>query len=737
MILFRSDWNRYPTAIIDTKTTNETFLRQAKVYKDMGVKNWMWPLALLQPALQGVDPFSPDLTLEQKNMIGMECRSNPWYFFREVVRIPPVAGPHPIPFKANRGNLALIWLHLNNIDVALIQPRQTGKSVSTDTLMVYLMFIAASNTKINMITKDDTLRKANVERLKKIRDLLPKYLVNLTKRDSDNQTELTCKAYENTYVTGVAQNSESTANNLGRGLTSPVGHIDEGPFINFIGTTLPAALASGTAAREEAESYNRPYGNIFTTTAGKKDDRDGRFMYDFIHGGATWTEHFYDAKHKRELQEMIKKGCSGNKLLVNATFSHRQLGKTDEWLWKAIAEAGASGEAADRDFFNVWTSGTQSSPLSVKLNEIIRNSEREVAYTEVNRNFYTVRWYIPEEEIADRMARGHFVMGLDPSEAVGKDHIGLVILDAKDLAVVGTARINETNLILYSYFVADLLLKYRRITLVMERKSSGMMINDNLILILTKAGVDPFKRIYNTIVDEAQQKIEDYRNICGDLNRRQQALYDRYKKCFGFNTTGASRDTLYGTVLQNAAKRGGHKVHDKDLSTEIRGLVVKRDRIDHQASGNDDMVISWLLCHWFLTHSKNLDHYGIDPAEILTDISEAGREYDPEAEAERIRQLNYRKEIDDVYEELRKARDEFMAAKLEHRLRVLSERLTEENEIATSISDLIQQAKEARRQTHRTAHRQRPAPPTQGWGSMTTNSPMRGGTTGMQWGYSR
>lgn len=704
MILFNRDRARFPSAIIDVTTSNESFLRQARVYRDMGITNWGFILTLLHPELQGVDPHSPDLTLEQKVMIGVECKYNPWYYFREVVRIPPVAGPNPIPFKANRGNIALIWLHLCNIDVALIQPRQTGKSVSTDTLMVYLMFIAATNTKINMITKDDTLRKANVERLKKIRDLLPKYLLRTSKKDSDNQTELTCKAYDNTYVTGVAQNSESTANNLGRGLTSPVGHIDEGPFINFIGTTLPAALASGTAARDEAATYNRPYGNIFTTTAGKKDDRDGRFMYDFIHGGAVWTEHFYDADNKNVLKEIIKKNCSGNKLLVNATFSHRQLGKTDEWLWNAISEAGASGEAADRDFFNVWTSGTQSSPLSVKLNELIRNSEQEVKYIDISKDLYITRWYIEEHEIERRMAEGHYIIGMDTSEAVGRDSIGMVILDTRDLTVVAAATINETNLIKFSYFVAGFLTKYRNTTLVIERKSTGQMIIDSLCLLLTRVGIDPFRRIFNNIVDRAQEMKEEFKAINLPVERRPHNLHEQYKRFFGFNTTGASRDLLYSTVLQNAAKRGGSKVHDKTLSSEIRGLVVKKGRIDHQASGNDDMVISWLLCHWFLTHSKNLDFYGIDPAQVMTDVGDMTEKKDPWKTAIAAQQREYKAQVEAIYEELKSTRDEFKAARLEHQLRAVSSKITDFEEDAASISELIRQAQEARRINGRFQH---------------------------------
>ena len=61
MILFLEDWSRYPEAIVDTKTVNQSFIDLAHVYKKMGIKNHYFHLALHDRTLQGVDPFAPDL----------------------------------------------------------------------------------------------------------------------------------------------------------------------------------------------------------------------------------------------------------------------------------------------------------------------------------------------------------------------------------------------------------------------------------------------------------------------------------------------------------------------------------------------------------------------------------------------------------------------------------------------------------------------------------------------------
>lgn len=712
MILFYDDWLYYPTAIADFNTTNKSFLRLAQLYDDMGVRNNVFHLSLLNPELQGVDPFSDHLTLQQKMAIGFECAQNPWYFFREVVRVPPQAGPNPVRLEGNRGNIGLFWSFFNHIDVALIQPRQTGKSVSTDCLMTNLTYMSTDNTTVTMITKDNDLRRKNVERLKKIRDILPKYLINISPEDADNQIELTYKQRKNSYMTAVAQNSEAGANNVGRGLTSPILHSDEGPFTAFINIILPAALAAGTAARNEARANNRPYGNVFTTTAGKKDSREGKYMYDLIHGGATWDERLaYDSKNQEELRERVLANCAGvegkkgvKRAIFNITLSHKQLGKDDEWLMDAISNAGGTPESIERDFLNRWTSGSLRSPLSVELNERIMKSVVNACHMEFSSDNYCLNWFIPQHEIAQRMAEGRYVMGLDTSEAVGRDTIAMIIIDVEDLSVVATGTYNETNLIRFSHYLGSILIKYPTITMIPERKSTGGMIVDYLILQLVRAGQDPFKRIFNKIVEEAHVKKEEYQELQRPLSVRTDNFYDTRKSAFGFVTTSDSRTLLYTTILQNAAKNGGGVVHSERLSSELRSLVVKNDRIDHSASGHDDHVIAWLLAHWLLSHGHNLSHYGIDSARVMSAVAHiVEKEESPQELYQRQQQQRLLNEAGELLEKLNMEQDPWVLAKLEGRLRALSGRLVDDGDTSyvQTIDAAISESRENREKLKR------------------------------------
>ena len=707
MILFLSDWARYPTAIVHTQTKNKSFLRLAELYRAMGVKNCYFHLALLQPELAEVDPYDPNLDELTMTKIGQECLYNPWYFFREILRIPPTASNDPIPFIAARGNIGLYWSFFNHIDLALIQPRQTGKSVGDDGLDIYILFLAARNTRINKITKDDQLRTANIERLKKMRDNLPYYLNPYDKRkDPDNKHELKCTLYGNVYSIVVGQNSEAAALNVGRGLTSAINKFDEAPFIPYIDVVIPAMLASGTAARDEARLNGTFYGNVFTTTAGKKNSRSGGFMYKLIFGGMTYTEKIFDLKNQTELAGVVKRQSIGElkKPILNITMSHRQLGKTDKWLREKIVESAGSGEDADRDFGNRWTAGGLMSPLTIEVNEAISSSAKEVVHLELTSAAYALNWYIREESINDYMNSNDVIIGLDTSDAVGRDSITMVLINAKNLDVVATLNVNETNIHTFANFVADFLIKYRRTTLVPERRSSGQSIIDILIIKLTSVNIDPFRRIYNLMVDDAMHTKPGFEPLMHELYMRPSWFNDKSKKYVGYVTSGAgrhSRSALYSDTLTRAAQLACQRVYDKRLIDELTGLVVKDGRINHTNDSHDDMVIAWLLGIWFLLFSKNLSHYGIiNPLSDVKEFKPVAPNALPVTAADLYfedEQKEIREEVNNLIESLDSCDNPLVSLIIESKLKSLVSRLEENKVESKTLDEVLNRAYEDRR----------------------------------------
>jgi hypothetical protein len=561
------------------------------------------------------------------------------------------------------------------------------------------MNILCQNTAINLLTKDDILRRKNIERLKEIASELPRYLQQRGKADANNGEELTIKSLGNTYTTHVPQESVKRAYNQGRGLTSPIFHIDEAPFQKNIEIALPASLAATGAAIDSAKSKGEPYGTILTTTAGKKDDKDGKYIFKLVSDAAVWNEKFFDAKNLEELELMVKRNSRTGVCRINATFDHRQLGKTDEWLKGKLDAAIAEGDDANRDYFNTWTSGSQSNPLPEYLLEMISKSCMDITHNAISTQGYITRWYIPENEIEHRMANGRFVMGMDTSEASGGDDISLVLMDVETMEVIGAGTYNETNLITFSIWVTSIMIQYENITAIIERRSTGAMLLDYLLVTLPQHGIDPFKRLFNQIVHDSVEMKERWTEIRQPMNRRNSDIYVRYKKMFGFATAGsgyASRSELYSTTLMNAAKRGGAVVHDKNLIDQITGLISKNGRIDHEDGEHDDLIIGWLLCTWLLTQGKNLTYYGI--TNVMTSIKNAKQVEDTPAQAYvRQEQQQIRERIVQILDMLPNEQDDFICQRLEFELLALDRRLIMESGEVFSVDELLRHAAESRK----------------------------------------
>lgn len=703
MILFENDWVEYPGAVVHESTTNESFIHVSALLKKMGVKNYAFMLSLMQPHLADVDPFDPNLTEELKADILMECIHNPWYFFREIARLPPNSGPNPIRFKANRANISLIWCFFNHVDYMLIQPRQTGKSGSTDCLDVGIMNLWALNTTVNLITKDHSLRAINIERLKGIRDWLPSYIYQKDRADADNRESFTIAIRNNQIKTAVSRNSPADADKVGRGATTAITLIDEISYIANNWISVPAALSAGSAARDQAKEAKQIYGNIYLTTPGNLMSKEGAYAYRFMMSGAQWSEGYYDMPNEERLHRAVG-GAAGKagRVLLYGQFNHRQLGYTDEWVMRKIIDADNGRELAERDYLNIWTMGTGESPLDDADRERIRNSEKSSAYTEISNDGYLLEWYVGKEDLALRLPDTHIVFGLDTSDALGgeNDAIGLIGLDVRTHDVIASGRYNETNLHKFAHFLVELLVRYPNSTIIFEKRSSATAIFDIMVVQLLIKGIDPFKRMYNRIVDERDTRPDDFHDISRGSEMSTARMLDKYKRDFGFATSGSgkfAREDLYNRTLSSMVRHGAHRMHSQLLINEILGLVSRNGRLDHKVQAHDDVLIAALLAHWFCINAKNLDYYGIDRRIIFCDASE-DKESSEEQQYREFKLRQARSQFDAALTLYKESTDEVQRKLIENKLRLLSTTFSIDELSGVSIDDLLVQVDEARNQ---------------------------------------
>ena len=710
MILFEEDWykpeNSGPEGlgpIVDTQTANKSFLAYASLLHQMGIKNWAFCLALHDPSIQGLDPFSEDLTAEQKYRIGQELLNNPWYYLREAAKVPPAAGSEPVQFRAHRANMGMFWLFMNNVSFFLLQPRQTGKSVVADMINNYLIHYRMWNSKTILVTLNQQLLSENIERIKMMRDLLPQYTIARTSQDTKAKEAYTYPARGNRLITRVSQNSEVTANNVGRGCTTPVQQYDEAAFINYMDVVWPAATAATGAARDLAKERGEPYGTIITTTAGDKMSRSGRFMYDIYQNAASWTEHYFDLPNQEELHNVVRKNSKNGTLMVGATFNHLQLGYTDEWLREKIrATQTQDQDKINRDYFNVWTSGATLSPLAPEISQDILMSERQPDYIQITKSGYIVKWYIKQEEIGNYMKTNHCIIGADTSEAVNRDATSFIVVNVTTLETVAAVSIWEADVIKLADFLVEFMVAFPRTTLIIEHKSTGGTFIETLYNKLPLHGIDPFRRMYNTIVQEKDKNPELFKELVAP-GKRNTYFYTRNKKKFGFNQTGGTRHLLYKEVLQLAAKRCRNIIYDKTLSAELRSLEVdsKSGRIDHTAEGHDDNVMAWLLCMWLLMYGKNLSFYGIDSKRVMSHIQEDGKVMDDVQDRENALIEKYQDELDRLINKLAENENSIYRTVLEHQVKRLNDKLVNFGIEPKNIDGLLADIKEKKREQMR------------------------------------
>ena len=662
-ILFTEDWGRYPTAQPDYTTTNKLFLEFAIKQRMMGNRNYRMVLALHDQSLVGINPHDNTLPKHIKEKIVIEGKSNYWYYLRELVTVPASSGREAIHFRPNRGNVAMYWLYFTGIMPIVIQPRQCGKSFSLDVLTEWLMTLRSKDSLINYITKDVKLRKESIARLKQIDKYLPQYVSRQTRDDADNTENFTVKQLNNRYVTHLPRADPIAANGLGRGMTSKDLFIDEVAFIINIQISLSAAAAAMSAARDAADSVNMPSGMILLTTAGSRDTVSGAYCYDMLMGGAMWSEEFYNADNKEDLDRIIRVGASSGKPIVNLTMNHLQLGFTDADLDRWIERSHGDEESINRDFRNVWTNGNTNGIFTPSILAKIKSSLIEPSATSLEKEGYIVNWYTSVYKTV--LSNRPIVYGLDTSDSVGRDNTALIFVDPRTGEPIGRVSINLSNLSIFGTWLADLHLKYPKLIGNIERKSSGVVIMSTILVALHRAKINPFTKLFNTIVQDGD-KYPDRFNEIQHYDFTSERLIHIYVKYVGYSTAGRgeqSREILFSKAMMTAVSNNADAIKDAKLISELIGLVQSNNRIDHNKSGHDDHVVAYALANYVLLFGKNLHFYGLK--DVLEDVRS-------DSYKEHIASKRHRKEMRELIKLISKTKEPIIKSRYATKLKLLS-----------------------------------------------------------------
>ena len=658
MILFARDFQEQG-AIVDVSTKNLSFIKMSLVLNQMCINNNLFMLALYDKDLKGRDPHNlNDDSLELRQRIGVECKINPWYFVRECVRV-TASGSGGVPYILNRSNMAQWWCFLNSLDTFQVMPRQMGKSVGTMTIVCWYLYLAGLELQWGMFCKGIKLQNENVDRLKKIRDALPPYLLYPSANDTNNKEGVAYAALGTKFLTFVAQQDKQAANDLARGQTHAAQNWDEIAFFDNIDLSFPVATAALNTGGEQALKVGLPSAKILTTTAGDIDDKRGRWCYHQVCDALRFTEKLYDCSDHNTLIDFVR--TNSKNMIVYIEYSYKQLGKTDEWFEKNTR--GKDSATIARDFLNQWTHGTSSSIFTKEMIARIQTSRRDPIAT-TNYETLIIRWYddprILKEDV--NLRNRPYVIGLDTSDNVGRDFTTMCMLDPYDMHVVATFKCNTTNLAFVARAMMRILMDFPRSIFIPERNKIGVVFIDYIFAEMRRDVFDPLTRIYNRYYQEYTRDTD-----ISNLN------YDdgEVRKNFGFTTTksSTSREFLYSTVLMTAMKLVGDRLNDSSLIDEICGISMKNGRVDHSEKGHDDLLIAFLLAAYFILFGANHQLYGISPDEFLSSVNEqTGDNIDPDI---KMQQKQMRILLDDYRAKLKHTSNAIIKQALEREIQKL------------------------------------------------------------------
>lgn len=611
---------------IDVKTKNISFLQTSQDLKTLGIKNNKFFLAIYDRSLIGVDPFDiKNLTKDKIQRIITECIINPWYFKREIARIPD-AGGSPVPFELNRGNLAASFCFHNHIDHYFVIPRQTGKTQSeiSDILWAFLFGTNDSEFSFSNIRAEDAVR--NLGRLKDQRDLLPPYLrfkvaINEDgKLDSgvNNIKSISCPATGNSIVVKPSATSVEAADTIGRGTTQTITMHDEVDFCKYVDTIVKAmGPAFGTASRS-AKKNNAAYCRVFMSTPGDIDSLAGRCALNIINDTAPWSERFYD--HLDEVQEYLDVNSKNGIMYIE--YSYQALGKDEEWFRYVCKLLSYDPLKIKREVFLKRMRGSELSPYeAAHLDEIQDNMKEKIDEIFINK-YFKVDVY---EELNPNIG---YIVGCDVATGVNGDNNAVTILNPHTCKPVAEFRSPHMTTPQYRDFLRMLLIRHiPRSILCIERNNTGIALIQMLL------ETDVASRLYfdMTAVHEVGTTLKNDKD--GWLVAQSQN-----QKAYGVWTGKNSRDAMFKLLETHIVEKRDSFVC-KMLIDDIFGLVRnKRGKIEAGAGGHDDNVMSYLIALYVYYYGKNLSQFGISKT-ILN--------FDDEAE------LQEKNQIEDAYELLR------------------------------------------------------------------------------------
>lgn len=611
-------------------TSNLTFIQTARDLKSLGINNNAFFLALYNPDLADVDPFSPNLTKEQVQAIINECIINPWYFIRECVRIPeqgggtgPGAGSK---FRLHRGNLAACWCFFRNIDLYLVIPRQCFKTHSMLACLNWAYIFGTSNSVFNFSNKSQKDSDDNLRKMKEQKDVLPIYMqhrygIEIDEsgdfkqvKGLDNVRTMTNPVNGNRIDSKPSAATEEKADGIGRGNSAPIQFYDEVEFTKYIGTIIMAAGPAYVRAAENAKKNGAMYGRIFITTPGNIDSQPVKDSMSTREQAAVFTERLYDMTEDDIAAFMKANSRNG---IIYIEFNYKQIGMDEEWYQKVCAVSNWDKIKIKREVLLQRIRGTSESPFDPDDLDTINGFRKEPIDEIMVNKIFTLYVY----EKLDKTIP--YIMGVDCATGVNNDNTVLMIIDPYTLHPVACMKTPLADAVETAQNIIHVVNRYIPKALVaIESNHLGSAI----IAILKRSSIaaNLYYDIDKAMVPDVETRLDKHGMVMNDPNNR---------RFYGVATTATTRPMMMQILLRHVAERKSDFIC-RELIDDLNNLIQKASgKIEAAQGEHDDVVMAYLIALFVYYHGSKLSRYGITKYDPRKPIGESVKKVETYADA--------------------------------------------------------------------------------------------------------
>lgn len=595
--------------IPDFHTKNQSFLDVYNDLKKLGVKNNKFFLMIYDKSLIGVDPYQPILPLETQLKIQFEVLINPWYWLREICRIPEDGSPIEIgggsPFILDRNSVATWYCFLHGIPHYASKPRQCGKTQDAIAKFNYAYHYGSAASTILFFSKDAALAKTNLYRLKCQRDMMPAFMqMRVDIRDDgtvvkevDNITTMRNPINGNTIKIMPKANSADMATRLGRGDTSSLHMFDEFDYIPYNMQIIDASVFSYSKASLNAEKNGSLHCRIFCSTPADLDSRDGKAATDFIKGTKEtrgmleWKDEYLNLPIEKFKQILNSKSYNG---LVFIEHSWKQLKKSVKWYETQCRYVSYKEDVILKEIELKRIKGSSLSPFPRDvLLFLSRNIKQPIKQLDFTNNLCSIDIY---EELNRKYV---YILSIDTSEALGLDSNTFTLINPYTLQAAAEFKSPYISAKDFCELICTFLdLNCPKSLIVIEANKGRELINRMLDTKYAHRLYYESEKLDAKIVD----KYDEYgAQKAQAINRR----------ALGFDTTRATRPIMF-QILENLMYEQKEIFITKNIVGDILNLIRKPNgRIEAAPGEHDDAIMSYLIGLCVYYNCKNLEEFGI------------------------------------------------------------------------------------------------------------------------------